>query len=49
MKLLRMIVWFLVLNFGVCNQIWTEPTEYWWAIEILVLIISYFMVDKTNK
>jgi hypothetical protein len=49
MKLIRMCVWFLVLNLGVCNQIWSEPVDYWWVIEIIVVIISYLMVDKNNK
>lgn len=49
MKLLKMIVWFVVLNLGVCNQIWSEPVNYWWLIEIIVIIISYLMVDKNNK
>lgn len=49
MKLLKMIVWFVVLNLGVCNQIWSEPVDYWWLIEIIVIIISYLMVDKNNK
>lgn len=49
MKLIRMCVWFLVLNLGVCNQIWSEPVDYWWVIEIIVVIISYLMVDKNKK
>jgi hypothetical protein len=49
LQLLRIIVWFLVINFAVCNQIWTEPTDYWWLIEIITLIISILMVDKSDK
>lgn len=45
-KLLRIIVWFFVINFSICNTIWTEPVSYWWLIEIIVLGISILMVDK---
>jgi len=47
--LIKVIVWFLVINFSICNQIWTEPVSYWWIIEIIVLIISILMVDKSAK
>jgi hypothetical protein len=47
--LIKVIVWFLVINFSICNQIWTEPVSYWWVIEIVVLIISILMVDKSAK
>lgn len=46
--LIKVIVWFLVINFSICNQIWTEPVSYWWIIEIIVLIISILMVDKSQ-
>ena len=49
MKLFRMCVWFIVLNLGVYNQIWSEPVDYWWIIEIVTVIISYLMVDKNKK
>ena len=49
MKLFRMCVWLIVLNWGVCNQIWSEPVDYWWIIEIVTVIISYLMVDKNKK
>ena len=49
MKLFRMCVWLIVLNLGVCNQIWSEPVDYWWIIEIVIVIISYLMVDKNKK
>jgi hypothetical protein len=45
-ELIKVIVWFLVINFSICNNIWTEPVDYWWLIEIIVLIISILMVDK---
>lgn len=47
--LLKVVVWFFVINFSICNKIWTEPVSYWWAIEIVVLIISILMVDKPIK
>ena len=46
--LIKVIVWFFVINFSICNHIWTEPVSYWWVIEIIVLIISILMVDKLN-
>ena len=50
MKLFRMYVWFIVLNFSVCNQIWSKPVDYyWWIIEIVIVIISYLMVDENKK
>jgi hypothetical protein len=45
-NLIKIIVWFLVINFAICNKIWTEPVDYWWIIEIFVLGISILMVDK---
>ena len=45
-ELIRIIVWFMVLNFIVCNNIFTAPVWYWWIIEIVILIISIIMVDK---
>lgn len=45
-NLIRVIVWFFVINFSICNTIWTEPVGYWWLIEIIVLGISILMVDK---
>ena len=48
-NLLRIIVWFVVINFTVCNNIWNEPVSYWWIIEIIVLGISILMVDKNYK
>ncbi len=47
--LLKVVVWFFVINFSICNHIWTEPVSYWWVIEIVVLIISILMVDKPIK
>lgn len=48
-NLLRIIVWFVVINFAVCNNIWKEPVSYWWIIEIVVLGISILMVDKNHQ
>ena len=45
MKMFRIGIWFIVLNF-VCELIWSEPVSYWWAIEIIILIISFLMVDE---
>ena len=47
--LLKVVIWFFVINFSICNHIWTEPVSYWWVIEIIVLIISILMVDKPVK
>ena len=47
--LLKVVVWFFVINFSICNHVWTEPVSYWWIIEIIVLIISILMVDKPVK
>ena len=47
--LLKVVVWFFVINFSICNSVWTEPVSYWWVIEIIVLIISILMVDKPAK
>lgn len=44
--LIRFMVWFMVLNFIVANNIFTTPVWYWWIIEIVILIISIIMVDK---
>lgn len=41
--ILKIIVWFIIINYGVCNQIWAEPVSYWWIIEIIVLAISVLM------
>lgn len=45
MKIFKVVIWFIVLNF-VCEHIWTEPVSYWWVIEIIILEISLLMVDK---
>ena len=45
MKMFRIGIWFIVLNF-VCEHIWSEPVSYWWIIEIVILIISFLMVDE---
>lgn len=45
-NLFRVIVWFIVINLAVCNNIWKEPVSYWWIIEIITLGISILMVDK---
>lgn len=45
MKMFKIGIWFIVLNF-VCEHIWSKPVSYWWAIEIIILIISFLMVDE---
>lgn len=45
-ELIRTMVWFMVLNFIVANNIFIAPVWYWWIIEIVILIISIIMVDK---
>ena len=43
---IRAFVWFFVLNCCV-NSLIKEPTDYWWLIEIIIVIISLIMVvDK---
>lgn len=42
-SLLKTLVWYFVLHFGVVNQIVTEPTNKWWLIEIAVAIVSMYM------
>ena len=40
---LKAWVWFFVLNVGIVNHIVIEPTNKWWLIEIVVVIISFYM------
>ena len=49
LRIIKIIVWFFVLNFGVCNQIWTTPISYWWLIEIMVLFISLILTTESQK
>ena len=44
----RIGIWFMVLNF-ITNHIWTEPVSYWRVIEIILLIISFLMVDRPKE
>ena len=44
-RIIKVVVWFLVINFAICNNVWAEPTTYWWAVEIAVLIISLIVSD----
>ena len=44
-KILKIIVWFIVINLTICNEIWQDPVNYWWLIEIVVLIISILISD----
>lgn len=48
LQIVQMGVWVIVLNFGVCNQIWTEPVDYWWAIELVVGGVSYLMTMRNS-
>lgn len=45
MKMFRVGIWYIVLNF-VCKHIWSESVSYWWIIEVVILIISFLMVDE---
>lgn len=47
--LLKALVWYLVLHFGVVNQIITEPTNKWWLIEIVVVILSLYMSSERGE
>ncbi len=43
---IRAIIWFIVLN-CCANNVFTEPIENWWLLEIIFIIISLIMVvDK---
>ena len=42
-QILRTVAWFVIINYSVCNKIWTEPVSYWWIIEIIVLTISILL------
>ena len=44
-KILKIIVWFMIINLTICNKIWQHPVNYWWLIEIVVLIISILISD----
>lgn len=46
---LKALVWFFVLHFGVVNQIVTEPTNKWWLIEIVVVIVSLYMGSRAEE
>lgn len=43
LKIIRFCVWFVLLNFGVCNQIWKDPVSYWCVIECIVVALSLIM------
>lgn len=45
-EIFQIFAWYVMINFSVCNEIWTKPVPYWWVIEIVVLIISILIVDK---
>lgn len=45
----KVMVWFHVLNFGVVNQIITKPTDKWWLIELMVLIVSLYMSGEREE
>lgn len=48
-SLLKALVWYFVLHFGVVNQIVTEPTNKWWLIEIAVIIVSLYMSSSRGE
>ena len=45
-ELIRTMVWFMVLNFIVANNIFTAPVWYWWVIEIVIIILSVIMTER---
>ncbi len=47
--ILKALVWYFVLHFGVVNQIVTEPTNKWWLIEIAVVVISLYMSSERRE
>lgn len=42
--LIKIFVWWLIINLAIVNNIFTEPVSYAWAIEIVVLLLSIVMV-----
>lgn len=44
-KILKIIIWFIIINLTICNEIWQDTVNYWWLIEIVVLIISVLISD----
>jgi hypothetical protein len=45
MEIIKIVVWFFVLNCCV-NSIVQTVLPCWWLIEIIILFISIIMVDK---
>ena len=47
-NMLKVIVWFLVINFSIYNTIFTEPLSMFWAVvlEIVAMLISIYMATK---
>lgn len=35
--------YYLTMNFGICNQIWTEPTEWYLLIIVITLALSLWL------
>ena len=44
-QMIQFTVWFIVLN-TVANHYWNIPTERWWTILIINIILSIIMVSK---
>ena len=47
--LIKIFVWWLIINLAIVNNIFTEPVSYAWAIEIVVLLLSIVMVYPIKK
>lgn len=45
-KMLKAIVWIIVINFSVYNTIFTEPLPMFWVVilELVAMLISIYMV-----
>ena len=41
-KILKAIFYFVLMAFGICNQIWTYPVDYWWGILLGCGALSLF-------
>ena len=43
--MLKVIIWFIVINFSIYNTIFPEPLSMFWfvVVEIIALLISIYM------
>ena len=46
--MLKVIIWFLVINFSIYNTIFPEPLSMFWfvVVEIIALLISIYMAKQ---